>query len=555
MTGVDSRRGWSILLIVALLAGTALRLWQLDIQIVIDDEWHAIHELLRATPASILTHLGYADYSIPLTLYYQALYRSIGLSEWGMHAPPLAAGIALLIVGPRMLERWCPLRVRAIWLALVAVSPLLVYHSRVARPYALTSLLTFVAIVAARSWWLHGRTRDGALYAAATFLAGWLHPVTLPFTLLPIAYFGVQALRPVRSDTAGQAGEPRFAALRRLAVLGFATGVPLAIVLLPPLIVDWGLVAQKAGRDMETPQSVYRTLLMLAGTGSPLVAGLTGLCAIAGFVELRRRDRELARYLSTIVGIGAVVVASSGAEWIMHPLVLARYLIPALPFLLLLSAEGLAGLVGRLRRPLVEVPAVAAAVSGLFAAGPIPGEWHYPNQFFGHLRYQFDYDPAHNPYVLQVPQVPPPEFYRELAKRPPGSVTLIEAPWRLESHFNALSLYQDVHHQLIRIGFTTPVCGVRDFGEYPAARTGMKMREFVQLDAVLRGDFGNADYLVMHLTPGSTASVPPEWPDVVQCLPLIAGRLGAPIHRDERIVVFDLRALSPLGNNRHPVQQ
>jgi hypothetical protein len=194
-------------------------------------------------------------------------------------------------------------------------------------------------------------------------------------------------------------------------------------------------------------------------------------------------------------------------------------------------------------------------LTGLFAAGPIPGESHYPNQFFGHLRYQFDYDPAHNPYVLQVPQVPPPEFYRELAKRPRGSVTLIEAPWRLESHFNALSLYQDVHHQLIRIGFTTPVCGVRDFGEYPAARTGMKMREFVQLDAVLGGDFENADYLVMHVNPGSTASVPPEWPDVVQCLPAITKRLGAPIYRDERIVVFDLRALSPLGNNRHPVQQ
>lgn len=556
MRRVDSSRSWSVLLIVALLAGAALRLWQLDVQIVIDDEWHAINELLRATPANILTHLGYADYSIPLTLYYQALYRSIGLSEWGMHLPPLAAGIALLIVGPRMLERWCALPARAIWMAQVAVSPLLVYHSRVARPYALTSLLTFVAIVAARTWWLQARRRDGAVYAAATFLAGWLHPITLPFTLLPGVYFAVQGIRRLRgADPAGRAREAALAALRRLATLGVVTGVPLAIVLLPPVIVDWGVLAEKAGHDMVTPQSVYRTLLMLAGTGSPMVAGLVGLFAVAGFVQFRRRDRDVARYVATVVGIGAIIVASSGAEWIMHPLVLARYLIPALPFLLLLSAEGVAGLVGRLRHPSLEALGVAAAVTGLFAAGPIPGEWHYPNQFFGHLRYQFDYDPAHNPYVLQVPKVPAPEFYRELAKRPPGSVTLIEAPWRLESHFNALSLYQDVHHQLIRIGFTTPVCGVRDFGEYPAARTGMKMREFVHLGAVLRGDFGNADYLVMHLTPGSTAAVPPEWPDVARCLPAIAERLGTPIYRDERIVVFDLRALSPLGNSRHPVQQ
>jgi hypothetical protein len=38
-----------------------------------------------------------------------------------------------------------------------------------------------------------------------------------------------------------------------------------------------------------------------------------------------------------------------------------------------------------------------------------------------------------------------------------GSVTLIETPWRLESHFNALSLYQDTHRQKVNIAFVTPV--------------------------------------------------------------------------------------------------
>ena len=59
---------WSALLLVAFVAGAALRIWQLDIQILIDDEWHAIHKLLRSSPLDIVTHLGYADYSIPLTL-------------------------------------------------------------------------------------------------------------------------------------------------------------------------------------------------------------------------------------------------------------------------------------------------------------------------------------------------------------------------------------------------------------------------------------------------------------------------------------------------------
>ena len=84
---------WNVLLVAAFVTGMALRAWQIDIQILIDDEWHAIHKLLRAGPLDILTHLGYADYSIPLTLYYQWLYRTVGLSEWGMHAPSLTASI------------------------------------------------------------------------------------------------------------------------------------------------------------------------------------------------------------------------------------------------------------------------------------------------------------------------------------------------------------------------------------------------------------------------------------------------------------------------------
>ena len=104
---------WSALLLVAFVAGAALRIWQLDIQILIDDEWHAIHKLLRSSPLDIVTHLGYADYSIPLTLYYQQLQRTIGLSEWGMHVPSLVAGVGLLLVGPRLLARSFALPVRA----------------------------------------------------------------------------------------------------------------------------------------------------------------------------------------------------------------------------------------------------------------------------------------------------------------------------------------------------------------------------------------------------------------------------------------------------------
>jgi hypothetical protein len=47
----------------------------------------------------------------------------------------------------------------------------------------------------------------------------------------------------------------------------------------------------------------------------------------------------------------------------------------------------------------------------------------------------------------------------------------------------------------------------------------------------------------MHVKPWKT---PPdaavEWPDVASCLPTIEAKLGAPVFRDDAIVVFDLDA-------------
>ena len=100
---------------------------------------------------------------------------------------------------------------------------------------------------------------------------------------------------------------------------------------------------------------------------------------------------------------------------------------------------------------------------------------------------------------------------------------------------------------------TTPVCGVRNFGEYPETQAGMRLANFAHLSAILRGEDYGADFLVMHLAPWSTPpgeNVP--WPDVAQCLPLIEAALGAPFYRDERIVVFALGAGATKRGSERP---
>ena len=62
-------------LLLPLLVGAWFRSDQLGSQVLIEDEWHALHKLLGSGYADIASHFGYADYSIPLTLVDRWLYR------------------------------------------------------------------------------------------------------------------------------------------------------------------------------------------------------------------------------------------------------------------------------------------------------------------------------------------------------------------------------------------------------------------------------------------------------------------------------------------------
>ena len=133
--------------VVALSAALYLRLWQLPQQLLADDEWHAVNKLLLAEGyKEIFTSYGLADHCIPLTLLYSWLANQGWLTEWNMRLPLLVAGLGLVVVFPLLLRRW--LQGVECWLfaALLAVSPLLIYFSRTARPYALSTLLAAIAL-------------------------------------------------------------------------------------------------------------------------------------------------------------------------------------------------------------------------------------------------------------------------------------------------------------------------------------------------------------------------------------------------------------------------
>lgn len=537
---------WWLLGTVALLVGSFLRVWQLRSQMLIDDEWHAVRMLVGADMEQIADHFGLADYSIPLTLWYRWLYEHAQLSEWAMHLPLLIAGIALLVLAPLLLRRTLSPQVLATWVALLAISPLLIYFSRTARPYALLALCGVIAFVALRNWHARGGRGIGwaSAYVLATCLAGWAHLLSLPFTLWPLAWLGCKALAGLLRG-ADRAAAARL--LRGVFGIGAVVAALLLIALLPPLIGDWAALSAKAGADSVSWSSLYRTMLMQFGVADAWSLGALLVLGVLGAARLWRSERFLVTSVLGALLVGMLVIALARPAWIQHPLVYARYSTPVLPFLLLFVAAGTDALVERLRSPVLGAGTLMLALCVLVARGPLPGWYYWPNQFMGHALFQFDYDPAHNPYVTQLDLGPVSPFYRELGKRPPGSVTLIEAPARAHSNYMPDPWLQQIHHQNVKFALVAPVCGEGDWDEFPYTASGTRFKRFGRLADILDGATWGADYLVLRMQPwtlpaGKAFPWPVHWPDMAACAARVEARLGAPVYRDDAVTVFSLRA-------------
>jgi hypothetical protein len=521
------RSPWLLLLSVAV----ALRLWYLPDQLLADDEWHALHKVISATPAEILRSFGYADHTIPLTLFYQWLAAGPGLDEWTMRLPLLVAGLVSIVLMPWLLRGLARADEKLVFATLLVVSPLLVYFSRTARPYALSVLLAFAALLAFRHWWLQRDRRWAAAYVVLCALAAWLHPLTLAATLAPFLYHGLQAVWLwIREREA--------LPLWRLVVIGIVTAIPLILLLGPPLLSDYASLAGKAGVHQVTANTFWRSLELFAGSAFlPLVSAWLVLAG-AGAILLARRDPGFAGYWLFVLVTAAGIVALTGGEWIHHPLVLARYLLPLLPMLLFLVAVAVAHGLRSLPPAWRWVPVAGLALL-LYLAGPLPSQYHAPiNQFTGHMSFQFDYDPERNVYNRQLRPEYVPAFYRELGEEPPGSLTLVVAPWYIEWHWNDWRFFQAVHRQRILAGFVTGLCAESAFGEYPPGQSGVHLRHVVHLADLVPAD-PRADFLVFQLWPPQPD--PRAVPGLEECVEAMRSRLGTPLLEADGLVVFDLR--------------
>lgn len=409
-----------LVLAAAFILGTVLRLWNLGPQVMSDDELHAVRAALAHPLSKILVTYQRTDNTIPLTALYRVfLDLGVKLSEWTVRLPILVSGLLLLAAAPLWAARRLGWRTAAVFAFLLAISPGLVFYSRIARSYAPIVLFGFGALAAFETWWRKPEDwRPGAAYVVFAALAAWFHLGAAPFVVSPFLFAAVDAL--VRRDRG------RFL---RLAALGVATVLAFLAFLVPAWDTLTVLVKEKKGDLRLTWAIVKDLLLLMSGSRFAWVAVLVGIAAAAGLARLFKTDRRLALFTVTAVlghVAGLLYLAPVGHD---HPLISFRYILVVMPWVLLWVASA----------PLKPVLA-PLFLALLVWAGPFldPRLWRTS---FAH----------HNDYMTFMwprPEVGPhqvPDFYRTLAgSKEPGAV--LEYPWMAVWKVNrAFYLYEEIH--------------------------------------------------------------------------------------------------------------
>ena len=530
---------------LAIGVGLWLRLDQFAAQLLLEDEWHAVYRVVHDAPAAIFLDFAHSDSSIPLTLLYALESRTLGLSEIGMRLPLLLAGAATLLLFPWYVARPVGRGEALVFAALLAISPLLYFFSRTARPYALTLLLAWIAHVAFRRYFeaQAPRSADAAGYVVSATLAAWLHPVVGPFVVAPFVTAAWQCAR------RGPDAERR-RGMARLAVLALATALPMAALLLPPLITHPESLRLKSGVDLPNVDTLIGVWYLWFGTGATAVVLICGVLALLGVPAVWRRLPE-AR--SAVAGIALTVLAVviTRPAWIHNPATFGRYLLPVLPLLLLATACGAVRAGRALRAALLvggsgasvarALGALAAALSVLLLAltSPLRPLLQYPNANSLHSVYGFDFRPEHNPVLRVMDGIPLSPWWERLGDRPPGSLAIAVAPFPTESVGWDAPRWQRLSRQRIQHGFLTPLCANPRPNEVPDDRR-FRFRNAVHLndDAELarhRIDFVVWQKPYRYLAHGLDVAV---GSDVAHCGPALSARFGTPAYEDEWLVVY-----------------
>ncbi|HEX3131613.1 MAG TPA: glycosyltransferase family 39 protein [Thermoanaerobaculia bacterium] len=418
------------------LAGAGLRLWNLRDQVMGGDELHAVRAVAEHPAGEIVTRYSLVDYSLPITAFHRLLLDwGVSLSELDFRLPAILCGLLAMVLLPRAFSGRVERFPAELYGWLVAFSPLFVLYSRIARSYMPMVLLSFLAVMAFERWWSGGGRRAGISYVVFGALAIWVHLGAGPIVASPFL-FALGDLIRTRA----------WRRLRELVAIGLAIVAAMALYLVPAGPSLLRLVGNKH-REIDIPwRTAANVLLLEAGTRSWVLVALFWAAALTGLFLLLRRHPRLGLFTLTVtLGhlAGILVLSPLGLNL---PIVLNRYLLPVLPFVLLWVAVALgrtwiprSGLLGMgLQRS-----ASRFFIAFLLWTGPFLTPGYRESSFMHHNDFVGFYHP-----LSTIPDEAMPGIYSQPLKGP-----VLEVPWSTVWEQNrTFYIYQRKHGERVMVG-------------------------------------------------------------------------------------------------------
>jgi hypothetical protein len=450
--------------------GFFFRIYLLNSQILVDDEWHAVNTVIGKSYWDLLTHYNPKDYSSPLlNIWVLGLYNIWGWSETSLRIPSLIAGLVTLILLPIWLKNRISMRAAIICGFFMAMSPQMIFYSRYLRGYSLALLFSCCAVFAFIRYLQKSDLRHSIGFLMASAMAALSHP----FSIVAIAslFPAVLVVKGIEVIHNKQYPNAIAASNKNIAYLAVCLVIVLSILLSPMLKSFSDLPWAKSSFSINAG---FEVLSLISGTASiPLVTTFWILCSIGLLCVFKNNILLGAIFASMIFSYitGLVIFRPLG---ISAGAVFIRYSIVLVPVCLTLAAVAFDRLVGcyidkrggsttAIRRSIAFLISTIY-VSIYFYFGPLSNIYINHNNFMNHSAYQWSFNygdwsksPEHHIYNhVSVKKSEIPSFYSWLRDQQ-HIHTIIEHPLDICDYNNFLYFYQILHRKKTLVGYTTNV--------------------------------------------------------------------------------------------------